>query len=448
VKNASKGADLPLSEQDNVAVAGISALLRHAIGLDAASLGDRVLLACYRSAMAALQLESLPALLAACAVQPTQEPSQALRVLIEQVVVPESWFFRVLEQFEDLVHAARRHLAGHKRIRVLSLPCANGEEAYSIVMTLMDAGIAAEAIEVVAIDVSEHSIARAKRAVYRNSALRGQARHAQMLPINADEFQIAEVVRNRVRFICANFIDLSAQALGQFDAIFVRNLLIYLAQDARSTLLELIASVARSDAPIFSGHAELLPSISSRFSGLPDARSSLSFIKSEKQRAGAAPPKPLRSSTASAGKPVTTANVANAGQSRAPNHSQHVTVVASQDVFKTTMAHPAANTKLAALQLALDQGNLPAAKPLLQTLIAHTPTDPQVHYYSGLIALAEHQLAQADQAFKQCLYLARDHQDALAQRLLIAKRTGSAEAAILQARLQRLRAHPKARQSP
>jgi chemotaxis protein methyltransferase WspC len=313
---------------------------------------------------------------------------------------------------------------------------------------------------VIAIDLSEHSIARAKRAVYRNSALRGQTRHAQMLPINADEFQIAELVRNRVRFVCANFIDLDTQTLGKFDAIFVRNLLIYLTQDARRALLELIANVARTNAPIFSGHAELLPSISARFSALPGARSGLSFVKSDTLLTDAAPPKRFRASAVIANNAASnvanavagattgaSANAAVAAQYGAAKQAAPVTAVASQANLSTSPAHSAVSTKLAALQLALDQGNLPAAKPLLQALIAHTPTDPQVHYFSGLVALAEHQLAQADQAFKQCLYLARDHQGALAQRLLIAKRTGSAEAAILQARLQRLRAQPAPRQS-
>ncbi len=440
-----------ISAQDQIAIDGLNAILRKAIGLEAASLGDQVLLASYRSTLAALKLDSLSALIAACQASVTADSkaSGALEVLIENVVVPESWFFRVSEQFEDLVRAAQAHFVNHQKMRILSLPCANGEEAYSIVMTLMDAGIVAESIDVVGIDLSAHSIARAKRAVYRNSALRRHIRHAQMLPINADEFQISAIVRQRVRLICANFIDLDAKALGRFDAVFVRNLLIYLSPDARAALMNLVANLACARAPVFAGHAELLPSLSAQFVPLPGAKSSLSFMRVD-PLAEEVKPTPATPTAR------TKRNAQTSDQHRAidaaidkPGAAKSITqAVIAQAIADQPAAHAAPlstdrrsgrSTDFNALQLALNQGNLLVAKPLLDALMSKAPTDPEVHFCAGLVALAEQELARADQAFKQCLYLARDHQDALAQRLLIAKRTGSAEATVLQARLQRLR---------
>ena len=53
------------------------------------------------------------------------------------------------------------------------LPCAGGEEPYSVVMTLLDLGLSAERFEVVAVDVSERSIVRAARGIYGTSSFRG-----------------------------------------------------------------------------------------------------------------------------------------------------------------------------------------------------------------------------------------------------------------------------------
>ena len=87
-----------------------------------------------------------------------------LQALIEEVAIPESWFFRDSRPFEILATFARSgwvERPDRKPLTVLSVPCAGGEEPYSIAMTLLEAGLPLERFRVDAVDVSERSLARA-----------------------------------------------------------------------------------------------------------------------------------------------------------------------------------------------------------------------------------------------------------------------------------------------
>ena len=79
------------------------------------------------------------------------------QALVDEVVIPESWFFRDDRPFAYLAdRAAAGWLLDPARppLRALSLPCAGGEEPYSIAMALLDRGLPAVRFEIVAVDVS------------------------------------------------------------------------------------------------------------------------------------------------------------------------------------------------------------------------------------------------------------------------------------------------------
>ena len=62
--------------------------------------------------------------------------------LIELVLVPETWFFREPGAFVALTALATAHMRQSGRpFRVLSIPCATGEEPYSIAISLLEKGL-------------------------------------------------------------------------------------------------------------------------------------------------------------------------------------------------------------------------------------------------------------------------------------------------------------------
>ena len=62
--------------------------------------------------------------------------------LLEDLVVPETWFFRDALAFRRLAALPRRRRSsGRRTVRVLSVACSTGEEVYSLAMALREAGL-------------------------------------------------------------------------------------------------------------------------------------------------------------------------------------------------------------------------------------------------------------------------------------------------------------------
>ena len=95
-----------------------------------------------------------------------RQSESELQSLIEEVVVSESWFFRDERPYQWF-REYRPPAAGlttllRPPLRVLSLPCAGGEEPYSIAMTLRDLGLPARRFQIDAVDISARQLAIAR----------------------------------------------------------------------------------------------------------------------------------------------------------------------------------------------------------------------------------------------------------------------------------------------
>ena len=62
----------------------------------------------------------------------------------------------------------------NRPLRLLSAPCATGEEPYSIAMALFDAGLSTEQFSIDALDVSPPLITRAQLGLYGKNSFRGE----------------------------------------------------------------------------------------------------------------------------------------------------------------------------------------------------------------------------------------------------------------------------------
>ncbi len=179
-----------------------------------------------------------------------------LERLIDAVVVTESWFFRepdALRRVVELAAKPRSHT-----FRVLCLPCAGGEEAYSLAISLMEAGL--DDFTITACDISGQALNKAREAVYGKYAFRGRrpdGMTAYFQPLGRGRFQVQPAVRGRVRFRQANVMEGLQELDGTFDAILCRHLLIYLTPEARKAALDLFAAKLTSEGELLVAACEM-----------------------------------------------------------------------------------------------------------------------------------------------------------------------------------------------
>ena len=138
--------------------------------------------------------------------------SDELKELIEEVVVPETWFFRDSKPFKQLIKFADEEWGAktsNKPLRILSLPCATGEEPYSIAMTMLDAGFMPSQVEIDALDISKRNIRRCKEAAYRPHSFRGveNATRDKFFHPNNDKYEPVIIINSMVNFSQASILD-------------------------------------------------------------------------------------------------------------------------------------------------------------------------------------------------------------------------------------------------
>ena len=156
--------------------------------------------------------------------------SAELDALVEALVVHETYFFREADQLRVLFGPLlARRFTQEAPVRIWCAASATGEEAYTMAMVLADAGLLSRA-RIVASDISERALAKAKSCEFSPRSLRtvppgGEPR---WLRRQGDRIRIDRSLGDAIEWRRVNLIDAEAvAALGHFDAVVARNVLIY-----------------------------------------------------------------------------------------------------------------------------------------------------------------------------------------------------------------------------
>ena len=181
----------------------------------------------------------------------------------------ETYFFRETHQFDVLVKQVIPELAlrvhtEDRPLRLLSAACSSGEEPYSLVIALQNGGVAMKGLawRVDACDLNPVRIERARRAVYERHSLRacdGETKRRYFQRQEGERYELRERHREGVHLFEANLVQPGVDRdWPVYDAIFCRNMLIYLSEAAMHQVIDLFARVLAPHGTLFLGHSESL----------------------------------------------------------------------------------------------------------------------------------------------------------------------------------------------
>ena len=201
-----------------------------------------------------------------------------ISMLISALTTNVSHFFRETHHFdilrtEVLPPLVARAQAG-KRVRIWSAGCANGQEPYSILMTMIEAGMPLDRdVRVLATDIDPTVIQHARDGIYPDTMLSGlpdalRTRHFVECPTaKGRHWRAEDVLRQAVHFRVLNLLD-AWPMQGCFDAIFCRNVVIYFDAETQARLWHRFAQQLTPDGWLFIGHSERLSRrVQSQFTG-------------------------------------------------------------------------------------------------------------------------------------------------------------------------------------
>jgi chemotaxis protein methyltransferase CheR len=176
---------------------------------------------------------------------------------VNLLTVNETYFFRETKQVDMLISMAKEL----RSFDILCAPSSSGEEPYTILMSLAEAGLLGRVNKLVGIDINSDVIEKAKKGVYSKRSLhRTPANVVSKYFIENHEhnFEIVNEIKKYVDFKVFNIFDSSVKSLGQFDFVFSRNMIIYFDKESRHEAEKALFGFMKESGILFLGHADIV----------------------------------------------------------------------------------------------------------------------------------------------------------------------------------------------
>jgi chemotaxis protein methyltransferase CheR len=216
-----------------------------------------------------------------------------IKDVVEAMTTNETSFFRDSKPFDlfrdYMLPEMMKSRASAKKLRIWCAAASSGQEPYSLSMLLKEKGAALNGwtIEIVGTDISTEILDTAKRGEY------SQFEVQRGLPITllmkyfeqkGEKWCLKDDIKKMVKYQYFNLLD-SMAALGKFDLVFCRNVLIYFDRDTKADILNRMAKQMAPDSMLVLGGAETVMGITETFKPLADKRGL--YVKNEAPAAAA-----------------------------------------------------------------------------------------------------------------------------------------------------------------
>jgi len=168
--------------------------------------------------------------------------AKELGPLFDAITINETYFFRHIRQIEAFRDVMVPELLKKKRgVNVWSAACSTGEEPYTLVIALMEKYGQNIPARVLASDISNEVLEKAKEGVYGEYSVKElspEMKKKYFDNIGLGKYKIKDFVKRKVVFKNINLLDPALpRKVGKMDVIFCRNVLIYFDNNARQRVV-------------------------------------------------------------------------------------------------------------------------------------------------------------------------------------------------------------------
>jgi chemotaxis protein methyltransferase CheR len=185
-----------------------------------------------------------------------QNDEASLNEFLDRMTINVSEFYRNAKRWEVLENKIfPRLLSGSRRLKIWSAACSTGEEPYTIAMVLSKY-LPTSQISILATDIDENVIARAKMAVYHERSLNEvpEAIKKKYFTKEGEYYKVADEIKRTVTFKKHNL--LAEPFESGYDLIVCRNVLIYFTEEAKDLLYQKFSNSLKSGGVFFVGSTE------------------------------------------------------------------------------------------------------------------------------------------------------------------------------------------------
>jgi len=199
----------------------------------------------------------------------TDKTGQSMNTLVNRITTNHTFFNRENAHFDFFRTTALPEIARlikdqkSRDVRIWCAGCSSGEEPYMLAMIMLEyfgseyglwnAGI-------LATDISEHALNKAKAGIYAEENIRHLPAFAKkyFTRTSEDQWRISDTVKKEVTFRRLNLMNETFPFKKPFHIIFCRNVMIYFNQETRHRLITKFHKNLISRGCFFIGHSESL----------------------------------------------------------------------------------------------------------------------------------------------------------------------------------------------
>ena len=195
--------------------------------------------------------------------------------IMDAMTTNETSWFRDSYPFDILKEQLLPEFASKqaRQVRIWSAASSSGQEAYSLSMIVSEylqkrlGSLPANAVQILGTDISPTVLEQARSGIYEGvAASRGlsEERKRRFFKQTETGWQVKDDIRKRVSFRELNLMQGYA-ALGKFDIIYCRNVLIYFSADLKRDILARLARTLNPGGFLVLGGSESISSYSEDF---------------------------------------------------------------------------------------------------------------------------------------------------------------------------------------